>query len=115
MEKVSGSLTIKLFDLKHPSAKEGYCIILIDNVQRLKAKIRSKSTSINEELTIKLDNACEVEIALFDKSDSLLSLLFFKLGPISKASEYLNGVDDEFEMESTGSIHLYLRFGKWME
>ena len=109
MEKVSGKLTIKIFEMKHPN-RDGYCIILVDNLQKLKTKQRSKGT-INEELSLKVENASEVEIAYFDKHDTLLSLLFFKLGPISKASEYLKGVNDEFEMESTGTIHLLIQFG----
>lgn len=86
---VTGSLKVNILDVKSLIGKksskqqEGYAVLKVDGATAGMTKIR-KNMVWNEKFDVKLMKATEIEFLVYDKTDTLIALQFFKLGDLEQ-------------------------------
>jgi len=110
---------------------DSYCVIRIDNTPKGKTR-SSRHSKWNEDFTISIENASDVEITVYEKGGTVLAMSWFKFGELIEelqhrglyhggSSENLssppqnqshsdshNGIDVWLDMEPAGQIFLHL-------
>ncbi|EPZ33694.1 hypothetical protein O9G_000470 [Rozella allomycis CSF55] len=112
---VTGKLRLKLLDVTNLTIKknknEGYIEVFVDGISKYKTKNRPKYL-FNDEFTLYLEKAAEIEITIFDKNDSMVATMFFRASSLVSNTEVASGLQDNFELEPSGNLNLYLQFDK---
>eukprot|EP00158_Paraphelidium_tribonemae_P008815 Partr_v1_DN28692_c0_g1_i1_m49927 putative protein kinase c len=119
--KISGLLKVTIvaarnFVGKKSTKNEAYVIIKVDNVTQ--ARTKTKKSVWNEVFGIFLDKAVEIEFSVYDASDALIALQFFKLADLQEEVDFINqtaevpadGVENVWDMDPAGQIQLKFRF-----
>lgn len=120
---MTATLKIKVIQVrnlmgKKSSKNEAQVVIKVDSDRKAATKSRNK-LQWDEEFTIHCEKASEIEFSVMDKTDGLLSLLFFKLSDLeAQVAEGMQmsendseGYEGEWAMEPAGEIRLKFSFG----
>jgi len=109
---------------------DSYCVIRVDNTPRGKTR-SSRHSKWNEDFNIPIENASDVEITVYEKGGTVLSMSWFKFGELIEELKYKglyrgvssdslanppsaashsdhNGIDVWLDMEPAGQIFLHL-------